>query len=149
MAKRSTPTENMARRTSGGFSMLEIMLALGVLSLGVLAMTAGQLAAIKLSGDSRSRTVAMSLAQQSVETVQTMSAQDVKDSVPESGTANDPNNPLNPSPDANDKITYNRSWTVEEDTPETGVITITIQIDWVDEQGVARSTRLRTLKADV
>jgi type IV pilus modification protein PilV len=149
MANRTTRQMNEARRARAGFSMLEIMIALGVLSLGVLAMTAGQLAAIKLSGDSRSRTVAMSLAQQSLETVQTLSAQDVKDSVPESGTANDPNNPLNPSPDANDNITYNRSWTVEEDTPETGVITITIQIDWVDEQGVARTTRLRTLKADV
>lgn len=149
MAKRTFHTAGEPRRTRSGFSMLEIMIALGVLSLGVLAMTAGQLAAIKLSGDSRSRTTAMALAQQQVETVHTMTAQDVKDMVPPSGTADDPSNPIHPNPDDASSITFNRSWTVQEDTPETGVITVTIVVTWTDEEGIPRTIRLRTLKADV
>jgi prepilin-type N-terminal cleavage/methylation domain-containing protein len=144
-----TADETRQARSRSGFSMLEIMIALGVLSLGVLGMTAGQLAAIKLSGDSRSQTTAMSLAQQQVETIQTMTATDVKDLVDAVGYPNDPDNPIDANPDTNDELRFNRSWVVAEDTPEAGVITVTVTVRWTDERGTSRAVRLRTLKADI
>lgn len=151
MTKRTmhTTDERRGSRERGGFSMLEIMVALAVLSLGVLGMTAGQLAAIKLSGDSRSKTTAMYLAQQQVEIIQTMSAADVKDLVDVTGYPNDPANPIHPNPDGNDVLEFNRSWVVTEDSPETGVITVTVTVSWENDKGLTRSVRLRTLKADV
>jgi len=143
-----TTKEVRGARSRAGFSMLEIMIALAVLALGVLGMTAGQLAAIKLSGDSRSRTTAMYLAEQQVETIQTMNAEDVKDLVDVFGYPNDPANPIDPNPGTADSRRFNRSWIVEEDTPEAGVITVTVTVAWDDENGVARTIRLRALKAD-
>lgn len=144
-----TTDETRQARSRAGFSMLEIMIALGVLSLGVLGMTAGQLASIKLSGDSRSQTTAMSLAQQQVETIQTMTATDVKDLVDAVGYPSDPTNPIYPNPDADNTLSFNRSWVVAEDTPEVGVITVTVTVNWTDERGTNRAVRLRTLKADL
>lgn len=144
-----TADETRQARSRAGFSMLEIMIALGVLSLGVLGMTAGHLAALKLSGDSRSQTTAMSLAQQQVETIQTMTATDVKDLVDAVGYPNDPTNPIDPNPDDDDTLRFNRSWVVAEDTPEAGVITVTVIVNWTDERGTNRAVRLRTLKADI
>jgi len=147
MTRRTHPTTDRAR-TRAGFSMLEIMIALAVLALGVLGMTAGQLAAIKLSGDSRSRTTAMYLAQQQVEVIQTMSADDVKDLPDAVGYPNDPANPIDPNPGTQDSRRFFRSWVVQEDAPENGVITVTVTVAWNDENGVPRTLRLRTFKAD-
>ena len=153
MTMRATHTTNPnlagAERGRSGFSMLEIMVALAVLALGVLGMTAGQLAAMKLSGDSQHRTTAMSLAQQGVEAVQTMSAADVKDIPDIVGYPNDPANPIDPTPGNQDTIRFFRTWDVQEDTPEAGVITVTITVSWTDDRGANRAVRLRTLKADV
>jgi prepilin-type N-terminal cleavage/methylation domain-containing protein len=139
--------ESRHARGRSGFSMLEIMVALAVLSLGVLGMTASQLAAIKLSGDSRSKTTAMYLAQQQLEIIQAMSPQDVKDLVVAVGYPNDPTNPIYPNPAVS--LPFNRSWTVVEDTPEVGVITVTVVVSWIDGLGTTRSVQIRSLKADV
>ena len=151
MAMRAIQTKHAKRDERGrsGFSMLEIMVALAVLALGVLGMTAGQLAAIKLSGDSQHRTTAMRLAQQGVETVRSMTAEDVKDIPDVVGYPNDPANPIDAIPGDQDTIRFFRTWNVQEDTPEAGVITVTITVNWTDTNGVGRSVRLRTLKADV
>jgi type IV pilus assembly protein PilV len=131
-----------------GFSILEVMIALSVLALGVLGMTAGQISAIKLSGDSRERTLAMYLAQQQVETIQAMTPTAVKDLAGAAGYPNDPDNPIDPNPADSTTMEFNRSWIVEEDTPEAGVITVTVAVAWEDNHGQNRVVRLRTLKAD-
>ncbi len=122
------------------------MVALGLLAFGILGITAGQLAAMKTSTNSREASVALYLAEQQMETFQAMSATDVAALAP---TPNDPANPIDPDPGDGNSTTYNRSWQIQPDTPEAGVIALTIQVDWVDAVGTTRSQWLYGFKADL
>jgi Tfp pilus assembly protein PilV len=121
------------------------MVALGILAVGVLGATSGQILAMKLSSTSRHAVIAMQLAEEQMETLQSMPAADVK----ALGTANDANNPLDP--DANDgvEMAFTRRWTVTPDDIETGVITLAVEVDWTNGLGQGRTTRLESLKADL
>jgi prepilin-type N-terminal cleavage/methylation domain-containing protein len=61
----------------GGFSLLEVMVALGILAIGVVGMTAGQVLALKVSSTSRSHSMALDLAEQQMEVFQATTAADV------------------------------------------------------------------------
>ena len=128
-----------ARQTGQGeyidFSLLEVMIALSVLAVGVLGISAGQLASMKLSSDSRAKTEAAFFAQQQIEAFQAMPSSAVTDLLTDSGYPNDPNNP-------------HRRWIIQPDTPEAGVITITVEVDYVNNLGRTRTVRVRTMKAE-
>ncbi len=131
--------------TRDGFSLLEVMVALAILAIGVLAATTGQLMAMKLSTTSRHAGLAMQLAEQQMETFQAMPAADLKTL----GTANDPNNPLDPDPNDGVAMAFTRRWIITPDSPEADVIALEVQVDWSDGLGQARTTSLRNLKADL
>ena len=42
---------------------------------------------------------------------------------------------------------YNRRWRVQDDTPEAGMIAVTVAVDFQDRLGITRTVTLRTLKA--
>ena len=128
-----------------GFSLLEVMVALGILAVGVLGATGGQLMAMKLSTTSRHAIFAMQLAEAQMETLQGMPAADVKTL----GTANDPNNPLDPDPNDGAAMAFTRRWIITPDSPEAGVISLEVQVDWINALGQTRTTSLRSLKADL
>ena len=133
-------------RARSGSSLLEVTVALGLLAYGVLGVTAGQIFAIKFSDASRSDTSSMYLAEQQMEIFRVMSAADVKDLLTDPGYPNDPDNPL--QPDSTSSTTFSRRWLIQTDTPEAGVITITVEVDWIDSVGNVRTASLQSLKAD-
>jgi len=137
------------KRRGSGFSMIEVMIALAILGFGLLAATAGQLAAIKTSRQSRTQTGAMYLAIQQMELFQSMPSDDVIAAITDPNYPDDPNNPIDPDPNDDDTTTYARSWTLTEDDPENGSISIVIDVDWTDSLGRARTTSLRSLKAEL
>lgn len=131
-----------------GFSLIEVIIAMGLLATGLLAVALGQLSAVHLSRQSRYLTHAVNLAQQQMEIFQlTPNA-----NMPASGTYNDPNNPMTPLPNddpANpnpDRTTYVRRWTIAQNTPFPGVTTITVQVDWVDRNGLVRTTSIESMR---
>ena len=132
----------------GGFSLLEVMVALGILAVGVLGVTAGQVAAIKLSSTSRSHTLALYLADQQMEMLHGTTAADVKALITGPGFLDDPNNPIQQDPGGGAPIDFTRRWLIETDTPETGVIRMTVEVDFQNGLGVTRTARLQSLKAD-
>ncbi len=141
----------MRAQAQRGFSLLEVMVALGILSVGVLGATAGQIAALKLSSDSKSHGLALSLAEMQLEIFQANSTADVIAEISEAtyGTfPNDPGNPIMLDPGGGTPIAFNRHWDIEENQPEDGVVRITIRVVWEDANGVARSARVQSLKAD-
>lgn len=144
MAKRLHTTQ----RARSGFSMLEVMIALSILAVGIIGVMATQITAMKLSGDSRVKTQAAYLAQQQIETIRAMDPGDVLDLVDAVGYPNDPNNPIDPNPNDGQDVTFVRRWVVEEDTPEAGVIQVTVEVDWPNRLGATRTVRLRTMIAD-
>lgn len=128
-----------------GSLLLEAMIALVILAIGALGATAGHIVAIKNSSSSRHQTIAMRLAEEQLEIMRIATATDVK----AMGAANDPNNPIDPDTNDSTAMSFNRSWTVTADSPEPGVIAITVQVNWVNPLGNDKTVRLQTLKADI
>lgn len=132
----------MRARDASGFTLLEVVIAMAILSVGLLSIAAAQLAALHISARSRDHTTAMHLAEQKMEEFQGLPVA----SLPASGA--DANNPLDPDPGDDDRTTYTRRWTVQANTPVVDVTTLTVEVDWVDpKSGVTRTTRLESLKA--
>ena len=135
---------DLLRRRSGGktgFTLLETTIALGILAVGILGVAASLLSALKYSRKSRSMTQAMYLAEQQMEIFHLMPAADVVAMV---GTTADGANPIDLAD--GDATEFDRSWTVVLDTPETDVITITVDVNWLNETGTQRNVSLQRLK---
>ena len=135
------------RRRETGFSMLEVMIALTILSVGILGIGAVQLTATKLSGDSRVRTQAASLAQQQIELFRAMPIGTLTALIAAPGYPNDPANPIDPTPGDGQDVTFNRRWTIQQNAPEAGITTVTVEVDYVDNLGATRTVRIQTMKA--
>lgn len=133
---------------SEGFTLVEIMVALGVLAFGLLSVTAGHLMAMRVSTTSRSGTLALHLAQEQMETFRAMSAADVIALSVAPGYPNDPSNPIDPDPSDSTAMAFNRRWLIVPDSPEAGVISIVVEVTWLNPLGDLRTTRVASLKAD-
>ncbi len=138
---------NRAQPSESGFTLLETMVALGILAVGTLGVAASILTAIKYATQSRNATRAMYLAGDQIEIMRLMSAPAVLAMVPDANFLDDPDNPIDPDPNDDDTTTFNRRWRIEDDVPEGGLITITVEVDYVDRMGITRTVGLRTLKA--
>jgi Tfp pilus assembly protein PilV len=164
---RASPTRSVARTAPRGgilrlarrlrsrrgdvsaFTLVETAIALAILSIGILGVAAAMITALKFSRGSRSQTQAMYLAEQQMEIFHLMSGADVNAARADGSYPNDPANPIDPDPnDANVK-TFDRSWTIQQNTPEAGVFTLTVIVGWTDELGSPRTLRLQRLKADL
>ena len=64
-------------RGSAGFTLVETIVALTILSVGVLGVAAGLLSAMKMSSQSRAKTEAIYLAEQQLELFRTMTVGEV------------------------------------------------------------------------
>jgi type IV pilus modification protein PilV len=144
--RRTPRVRHRTRSQRTGFTLLETMIALALLAIGILGVAALQITALRFARDSRTQTAAMYLAEQQMERFYSMTPATVRGMA---GTSNDAGNPLHPGLGDDDQTNYNRSWTIQNDSPETGLIAISVQVNWVDPRGVARSTTLRALKADI
>ncbi len=134
-------------RGSSGFTLIETVIALAILAVGILAVAASMLTAVKLSRTSRSSGQAMYLAQQQLETLQAMPLANVEALVGVAGYPNDPAGPIDPDPGDHDNTLFVRRSFVQPNTPEPGVATLLVEVDWVDEYGATRTVALRSLKA--
>lgn len=132
---------------AGGFSLLEVTVALGILAFGLLGVTAAQLAAMDSSRESRSLTQALYLAEQQMEEFHAMSRTEIDALVADPGYPNDPDNPIDPDANDHDDTTYDRSWLIQTDDPEVGISTITVRVDWTDEIGVDRQVAIQSMRA--
>jgi type IV pilus modification protein PilV len=136
-------------RSASGFTLIETVVALGILAVAVLAVAASLLTAIKYSARSRMATEAMYLAEDQLEIMRLLSAADVLAMVPNENFVDDGLNPIDPDPGDDSATTYNRRWRVQQDLPEAGLLTITVEVDYQDRLGMTRTVSMRTLKAGV
>ena len=144
-----TPSVKTHRRRRNGFSLIEVMLALGILSFGILAMMAAQITSMRFSSDSRKHTLAMKLAEDQMETLLTMDPTDVQALILLPGYPGDPSNPIDPNPGDGNPMAFTRRWLITPDSPEVGVIAITVEVDWVNPIGNTITTRLGGLKSSL
>jgi prepilin-type N-terminal cleavage/methylation domain-containing protein len=140
------PRRRAQRERASGFTLIEVMVALAILAVGVVGVTMGQIMAVKHSATSRRQVIAMHLAAEQMEIFRTMSGADVKALA---ATPNDPNNPIDPDSGDDTEMAFMRRWVIQPDTPEVGVIALTIEVDWINGLGNVRTTRVQSLKADL
>ena len=138
----------MNQRTSreDGFSLLEVMIASAILATGLLAIALAQVSALKMGSNSKHLTDAVYLAQEQIETFQALPATD-----PTFSTAatdfDDPVGQILAGGDAEfglvgwnpeqggDQTAFTRRWTIEPNTPSTGLTRITVEVRWSADGG--------------
>jgi prepilin-type N-terminal cleavage/methylation domain-containing protein len=134
-------------RAGGGFSLIEVMIALSILGFGMLAAMVGQVSALKTTRQSRTQMLAMYLAEQQMETFQSMTTSDLVAAISDPSYPDDPGNPIDPDPTDADSVTFNRRWFIQPDAVEPGLISLTVEVDWVSPLNFTRTTTLRSFKA--
>ena len=133
-----------------GFSLLEVMIAASILATGLLAIALAQVSALRMGSHSKHLSDAMYLAQEQIETFQAMDATDTMFAAP----ATDVDDPVGyilaggdseygagtfSTEDGGDQMVFGRRWTIEPDTPTTGMTRITVVVFWSDDGGTTET----------
>ena len=133
-------------KRNGGFTLLEVMIALVVLSVGLLGLAALQLVAVKGNAFSSEMTYATMLAQQHAEILK---SRDFTDSDLTAGEHTAVGNSKG--------VQYTVAWNVTDNAPDTDMKTINLNVQWQSQrQGASDQTneqktvtaRLRTIIRD-
>lgn len=110
----------MLREDSGGFTLVEMMIALLVFGVGVVAMAQVLPQGIEMRDRGRRMSVATSLAREQIELLRSarVNSPDLA-----AGTHQDPANPVDGA--------YRRSWVVQENTPLPGMRRIEVTVSFM------------------
>jgi type IV pilus assembly protein PilV len=106
-------------RTQGGFTLVEMMIALLVFSIGVVALSQALPNGMQLRDRARRLSVATNMAQDHVERLRSLP---FNDAALGNGDHTDAGNPL--------ENTYTRRWTVENDSPIPGMKRVTVVVSF-------------------
>ncbi len=133
-------------RRDEGFTLLELVIAMGILAVGLLGVATAQIWAINRTSQSRHLSQALHLAQQQMELFHaTPVATLIAAPCAPTPTCDDPANPI--QVDATDATTFVRNWLIEPNTPTAGITRITVAVLWTDRRGIVRTTQLQSMKA--
>jgi type IV pilus modification protein PilV len=111
----------------GGFTLLEVMIALVILSIGLLGLGALQLVAVRSNSFSSEMTYATMIAQQQVEALKTLP---FTDGLLMAATSANPHTAMGSSKG----VQYTISWTVTDNTPATDMKTINVKVQWQSQR---------------
>jgi type IV pilus assembly protein PilV len=146
MTARSRSNRDTGRtKRVNGFTLLETIVALAVLSIGVLGVTTAMISAMNNSRQSRSMTQAIYVAQQQLETFRLMPEADILALMAEDSYPADPAGAVDPDTSDGDPTQFLKRYQIQPDTPQTGVFTITVFVDWTGPNGNTRTTQLRSM----
>lgn len=137
---RSKLSQRLLGKKDEGFTILEVMIALVVLSIGLLGLGALQLVAIKGNSFSSEMTYATMLAQQQAETLKNHAYTDA-----------DLTQGTHSAVGSSKGVQYTVTWNVTDDTPDTNMKTVNLTVRWTSlRQGTQSeadtvTARLRTI----
>lgn len=135
------------RRRRGGFSLIETVVAMGILAVGIVGVTGTLLAAMKTERQSRSLTQAMYLAEQQIEEFRLMSEADILALMADIDYPDHPDGAIDPDPTDHDSTVFYLRRIIQPNAPDPGIFTFTIQVDWTDPHGTVKTTELRSMVA--
>ncbi len=127
-----------------GFTLIEVLMAMAILGVGLLAIAVAQLTAIKVSSRSKNLQQAMFLAREQMDDMEALPMG--APALSAAGTVDDPGNPLRASNDPEDGTTFNRSVTVTPNSPAPGLSQITVTVVWNAPQGGISQVQLNSVK---
>jgi type IV pilus assembly protein PilV len=125
-----TPHHTNRRSTEQGLTLLEVMIALVILAIGLLALSGMQLTTIKSNSAGFSSTTAVSLADQRMQQLKRVAS--FSDSLLTAGTHDINSVPSEPDVTGGDGVTYHGSYTVTDDNPIVGVKLIAYTVSWTN-----------------
>jgi type IV pilus assembly protein PilV len=99
-----------------GFTLIEVMVAMGIFAIGILAVASMQITAFQGNRSARLRTEAVTRASEYMENLVTQGYGDISDGSDTEGE-------------------IDLSWTVADDTPITDTRTVTVTASWDDRGG--------------
>jgi len=124
----------MTWQNNRGQSVVEIMVALLIFGIGLVAAIRVLPQSSVKTTRSRNKTIAVNIAQEKVEELMAAGFQDADLAA---GDHDDPDNPINNH--------YNRTWTVTDDTPVSGMKSISVSVTFPTSSADSVAT-LRTFK---
>lgn len=119
---------HIPNRREKGFTLIEVMVAMGIFAIGILAVASMEITASHNNRSARLRTEAFTLASERIETLITREYASIADGS-ETG------------------VEIDLLWTVTDDTPIANTKTITVTASW-DDRGGTRSDDFRYIIAD-
>lgn len=111
-------------KNSSGFTVIEVLVALTIFSIGLLAVATMQISAIRTNAFAYRITIATTLAQDLLENYKRLGYE----GIPTTGNYTD-NNPINAKGEHDGVGIYNRTWTVADNGWRK---TITVTVAWTD-----------------
>lgn len=135
MSRRFGPTENFSK----GFTLLEVLVAIVILSVGLLGMASLTGSIIGYNQFADNVTTATTLAQDKIEELKNTSYDDISVD-PDTVTENDID------ADGNPGGIYDRETKVDNNSPATNTKTITVTVTW-NWKGTAKEVVLKTIIA--
>jgi prepilin-type N-terminal cleavage/methylation domain-containing protein len=124
----------MTWRNQKGTSVVEIMVALVIFGIGVVAAVRMLPQSSAKTTHSRNKTIAVNIAQEKIEELM---ADGYKDAELDAGDHDDANNPISGH--------FNRTWSITDDTPVTGMKMISVSVTF-PTSGADSAATLRTYK---
>lgn len=135
--RREPVTAGWQRRSSAlGFSLVEAMIALLVLSVGLLGLAQIQVRVLNSMGLAKAQTTAVNLTQEKIESLRASPFAEIQTGMDE------------PSERAGDHSRYARRWVVTPTTPGAGTVKhISVTTQWTTPDGDTREVTLTTMVA--
>ncbi|MEW6161755.1 MAG: prepilin-type N-terminal cleavage/methylation domain-containing protein [Nitrospirota bacterium] len=116
------------RKNPNGFTLVEVLIALAILSIGLLALAGLQVVVIKANAGSKNLTSAVILAEAKIEELKRNGFGSLTN-----GNFQDPNNPVNETGQAGGIFT--RSWVIDNYFGSADMKQIIVTLTWTDSLG--------------
>jgi prepilin-type N-terminal cleavage/methylation domain-containing protein len=145
------PSRMASRRRcrASGFTLLETMVAIAILTVGTLGVAGSMITSMMTTRESRTRTHAIYLAEQQMEIFRLMTGAEINGVLADPSYPNDPAGAIDPDPNDDDPTTYTRSWEILPDDPEAGIFKLTVIVGFTNKLGTPQTERIQSLKADI
>ena len=130
LTREMTPSHQRRHSAERGLTLLEVMIALVIMAIGLLALSGMQITTIQKNASSFKSTIAVSLAEQYLQQLENLSFSDPL--LTGSATSYTANAYAGTYTDPNTNIVYNRTYLVTDNSPIANVKLVTYSVIWMD-----------------